>query len=315
MTLRTRPLGNSGIQVSEIGLGTWQFGNPEWNGPDADESTRIVDEALRAGCTFIDTASGYADGRSEEFLGQALQGRREQAVLCTKVWADEWTLDPRTEADRIERSVEDSLRRLRTDYLDILLVHSPPAEILDGRKAPQFAVLQRLVDSGVLRAYGVSGQQDTSAEIRTIVETTGSQAIEMRYNALYQEPAGAFEQAAAAGVGLIIKVPLESGWLSGKYDASSTFDGPRGRWSAEEIERRANLVEEFRSTLPAGVSLTHAALSHILARPEVSTVIPGTRSVEQLRDSLAAADVRLPAETLAAIDELGTGSAREPLPW
>jgi aryl-alcohol dehydrogenase-like predicted oxidoreductase len=312
--MRTRPLGASGIDVSQIGVGAWQFGSTEWNGPDEDECVAIVDEAISQGATFIDTAPAYAGGRSEEILGRALQGRRDQVVLCTKFgyWAD---APADYSADRIEESVELSLRRLRTDYVDVLLIHSPPFEVMDGTSAPHYRVLQRLQDAGTIRAYGVSGRDDTSTEITKIVETTGSKAIEIRFNALYQEPAASFEQAAKAGVGLIVKVPLESGWLSGKYTATSTFDEARSRWSPDDIARRAALVEEFQALLPAGVSTAHGALSHILARPEVSTVVPGTKSLAQLRDNLAAATLTLPEATLDAIRGLGRTHAADPLPW
>ncbi len=312
--MKTRPLGATDIAASEIGLGAWQFGETAWNGPAEDECAAIVDEAIRVGVTFIDTAPAYAGGRSEEILGQVLEGRRDQVVLCTKFgyWADG---QADYAADRIEESVEQSLRRLRTDHLDVLLIHSPSFEVMDGTTARHYGVLQRLRDSGVIGAYGVSGQADTAAEIRRIAETTGSQAIEIRFNALYQEPAAAFEEAAKAGIGLIVKVPLESGWLSGRYSATSTFDGTRGRWSPEEITRRAAMVAEFEAVLPEGVSTPHGALAHILAQPEVSTVIPGTKSLAQLRDNVAAAKVRLPQEALDAIRGLGRTHATDPLPW
>jgi aryl-alcohol dehydrogenase-like predicted oxidoreductase len=312
--MRTRPLGASGIEVSQIGVGAMQFGWSAWNGPGEEECFAIVDEAIGQGATFIDTAPAYGGGRSEEILGRVLDGRRDEVVLCTKFghWAD-GTTD--FSADRIEESVEQSLRRLRTDHLDVLLIHSPPAEFMDGTAAPHYRVLQRLQDSGAIRAYGVSGRDDTSAEIAKIVETTGSKAIEIRFNALFQEPAARFEQAAKAGVGLIVKVPLESGWLSGKYTAASTFDEARSRWSPDDIARRAALVEEFQALLPAGVSTAHGALSHILAQPEVSTVVPGTKSIAQLRDNLAAASVVLSEATLEAVRGLGRTHAADPLPW
>ncbi|MFI1018486.1 aldo/keto reductase [Streptomyces sp. NPDC020965] len=304
--MKTRKLGNTEIKVSEIGVGTHQFGAADWGGPKEEECAAIIDEALRLGATFIDTAPDYAGGRSEEILGVALQGRRDQAVLCTK-----FSVGP----DQIEQSVEASLRRLRTDYLDVLLIHSPPADVTDGTSAPHYRVLQRLKDTGVIRAYGVSGRADTAAEIRMIAETTGSQAIEIRFNALYQDPAAAFEQAAESGVGLIVKVPLESGWLSGKYTATSVFDEARSRWSADDIAHRAKLVEEFQELLPTGVRTVHAALSHILAQPQVSTVVPGTKSLAQLRENIAAVDVVLPAETLAAIRNLQNIHIDNRLSW
>jgi aryl-alcohol dehydrogenase-like predicted oxidoreductase len=312
--MKTRPLGATGIDASEIGLGAWQFGEAAWDGPAEEECAAIVDEAIRLGVTFIDTAPAYARGRSEKILGQVLEGRRDQVVLCTKFghWADGQT---DYAADRIEQSVEQSLRRLRTDHLDVLLIHSPPFDLMDGTSVQHYRVLQRLRDSGVIGAYGVSGQVDSAQEIRMIAETTGSQAIEIRFNALYQEPAAAFAAAAKAGIGFIVKVPLESGWLSGRYSATSTFDGTRSRWSADEIARRAAMVTAFEAVLPDGVSTAHGALAHILAQPEVSTVIPGTKSLAQLRDNVAATKVRLAPETLNAIRDLGRTHAENPLPW
>jgi aryl-alcohol dehydrogenase-like predicted oxidoreductase len=310
MTLRKRPLGRSGIEVSEIGLGAWQLGEEGWNGPGEEESFAIVDEALRLGCTFIDTAPAYGGNKSEEYLGRALEGRRSEVVICTKFghWGD--GSPPDFSADRIEESVERSLRRLRTDYLDVLLIHSPAIDVMDGTKVRHYEVLQRLVDSGVIRSYGVSDAEGSVEELRYIVETTGSTAAEIRFNALYQRQLELFPMAAEAGVGIIVKVPLESGWLTGKYDANTVFtDEARQRWSAQEIARRGELVAEFGALLPDGVSLTNGALRHILAQPAVSSVIPGVKSLAQLRENVAAADGTLPTETLEAISDLGKQQA------
>jgi aryl-alcohol dehydrogenase-like predicted oxidoreductase len=305
MTITTRPLGATGIDVSEIGLGAWQLGaHREWNGPGERESLEIIDEALRLGCTFIDTASPYADGRSEEYIGRALEGRREQAVICTKFgfWAPGYQEDH--SADRIEESVELSLRRLRTDYIDVLLFHGPPQDF--GGTARHWEILRRLVHSGVIRAYGVSVGSGSSAQIRDVIETTGSQVIEVHFNAIRQEPRAAFAQAAEAGVGLIANVPLQSGWLSGKYNAGSRFsDDVRGGQSPERREQMAALVGQVRDILPAGVSLPHGALQYVLAHPQISTVIPGAKSVAQLRDNVAAAHATLPAETVQALVSFG----------
>jgi aryl-alcohol dehydrogenase-like predicted oxidoreductase len=310
MTLRKRPLGRSGIEVSEIGLGAWQLGEEGWNGPGEEESFAIVDEALRLGCTFIDTAPAYGGNKSEEYLGRALEGRRSEVVICTKFghWGD--GSPPDFSADRIEESVERSLRRLRTDYLDVLLIHSPAIDVMDGTKVRHYEVLQRLVDSGVIRSYGVSDAEGSVEELRYIVETTGSTAAEIRFNALYQRQLELLPMAAEAGVGIIVKVPLESGWLTGKYDANTVFtDEARQRWSAQEIARRGELVAEFGALLPDGVSLTNGALRHILAQPAVSSVIPGVKSLAQLRENVAAADGTLPTETLEAISALGKQQA------
>lgn len=312
--MRNRPFGTSGFEVSEIGLGAWQLGAEDWNGPQGDDAVAIVEEALTLGCTFFDTAPAYAGGRSEELLGQALEGRRGDVVLCTKFGH---SADHTTDygADWIEASVEASLRRLRTDYLDILLLHSPPRPLMNGT-APQYAVLERLKDAGVIRAYGVSLRDGSGEELREVLETTGSEAVQVRFNAFCQEPLAAIEEAAAKGVGIIANVPLESGTLSGKYRADSVFEPVRSRWSRAEVARRAELVAEFERTLPEGTSTVHGALRFILAQSGVATVIPGAKSTGQLRHNLAAADEALPVESVDAIRGLWEKRLRDdPLPW
>lgn len=311
--METRTLGAAGIEVGVIGLGAWQLGNERtWGGPGPDASIAIVDEAIALGCVLLDTAPGYAEGRSEELLGRALEGRRDRVVICSKFGH---TADGRSDfgADAIEGSVRDSLRRLRTDYLDILLLHSPPTELMDG-SAPQYAELERLRDAGLIRAYGVS--LDWNHDLQRVLDTTRSQVVEVLFNAFHQDPLPGIRRAGEQGVGVIVKVPLDSGWLSGKYGAGSTFTGVRDRWSPADIERRARLVEQFGALLPAGVSMAQAALRYVLAQPGVTAAIPGAKSVAQLRENVAAADGTLPENVLARIralweDQVGS----TPVPW
>jgi aryl-alcohol dehydrogenase-like predicted oxidoreductase len=313
--MQTRSLGSTGRSVSAVGLGAWQLGNSQlWAGaPDHDESVRLVDEAVRLGVTLFDTAPGYAGGRSELILGEAMEGRRDQVVLCTKFGH---TPDGRPEWDvtAVEPAVERSLRALRTDYLDIVLMHNPPAPLYDGRAAPHYREFERLADAGVIRWYGAS--VDWAADVDTVVETTGSRVLEVLLNVFHQEPLPAVQRAALKGLGIIVKVPLDSGWLSGRYDRNATFGGVRNRWTRADIARRAALVERLRTLVPAGTSLTHAALRWLLAQPDVSSVIPGARTLDQLRDNVAAADEPLPADTVAAIERLWAQEiAPDPPPW
>jgi aryl-alcohol dehydrogenase-like predicted oxidoreductase len=312
--MRSRVLGTTGIQVSELGLGAWQLGEPSWNGPGEQESLRIVDEALTLGCTFVDTAPTYGGGRSEELLGQALQGRRQRVVVCTKFgyWPDR---SADFSPERIQASVQASLRRLRTDYLDVLLLHSPPDPTVLEASAPHYVTLERLKSQGVVRAYGVSLTEDSSAELERVLETT-SQVVEVRFNVLHQEPLAGIEQAATQGLGVIVKVPLESGWLSGRYRAASTFDDVRSRWTREEITRRARLVQGFERILPEGTPPARGALQFVLAQSAASTVAPGAKSIAQLRENVAAADGSLPSKVVAAIRDLWEREVRDaPLAW
>lgn len=314
--MKTRAFGTTGIEVSEIGLGAWQLGrSAHWpEGPDEDEAVRLVHAALDAGVTFIDTAPGYADGRSELNIGAALRGgRRDDVVICTKFGhrADGTTDWAPTS---IEASVLRSAQRMGTDHLDIVVLHSPPPEVLDGTRSEHYEVLERLKLQGVIRAYGAS--VDWGADVDTVLRTSKSQALEVRMSALFQETWPSLERARDQGVGTIVKVPLESGWLSGRYTADTVFTGVRSRWSRDDIALRAGLVDEFRSLLPAGVSVPHAALQFLLAHDGVSTVIPGARTVDLLRNSIASAATPLSSDTIAAIREFyGRRLEGSPLDW
>jgi aryl-alcohol dehydrogenase-like predicted oxidoreductase len=310
--LKRRPFGDTGLSVSEIGLGGWQLGERCWGGPDQAESIRLVHRALEAGVNFFDTAPCYAEGRSETFLGQALAGRWKDVVICTKFGRSPEGTD--FDAGRIDWSVESSLRRLGTDHLDIVLLHNPPAQMLDGRTHPHFGILERLREKGLIRFYGAS--VDWPAEIETVCDSSRSRALEVWLSAFHQEPWQAVQTAARRGLGNIVKVPLESGWLSGKYDADSSFDDVRARWSRQDIQRRAALLDRFRALLPSGVSLVHGALRFVLANPGVATVIPGAKSLAQLSDNLAAAAEPLPPGSVAAIRRLFASEIEgHPLPW
>ena len=311
--MNQRPLGATGISVSEVGLGAWQLANADWGVHDPDEAKQVIEQALDSGCDFFDTAPGYGAGRSETLLGEVLRPVRDRVSICSK-----FGHSPEGETDfsmsALRTSLEASLERLQTDYLDVYLLHSPPAELLDGNHAPHYEELERLKTEGKVRAYGVSA--DYSRDLETVLETTASSVIEVLFNVFHQEPKASFRKAQENGVGLIAKVPLDSGWLSGKYRRDSTFEGVRRRWSPEVIARRAALVEQLEALVPPDRSLTHAALQYVLAQPEVSTVIAGAKTVDQVRDNAEAAASELPPEV---VSELGSFWARElkddPLPW
>jgi aryl-alcohol dehydrogenase-like predicted oxidoreductase len=312
--MKMRPFGKTGMQVSAVGLGAWQLANPEWKLNDTNEAVRIVRAALDAGCNFFDTAPGYGYGQSEAILGQALKDVRSDVIICTKYSHHNGSGQDDFETQYIREVLEGSLRRLQTDYVDILLLHNPPRELMDGRVASQYEELERLKQEGKIREYGIS--LDWRVELEMMMNTTKAKASEVFYNALYQEPRGAFDQAYEQGVGLIIKVPLDSGWLSGRYRSNSRFDDVRDRWSPEVIARRGALVERFAEIIPSDRSMIHAALQYTLVHPAVATTIPGAKSVEQALDNFAAADSELPPDVVKAIDQLWEEEiAHDPLPW
>ncbi len=311
--MKLRPFGDTGMNVSEIGLGAWQLANPDWGVNDKSEALRIVQKSLEAGCNFFDTAPGYGGGRSEELLGEGLKSVRKDVIVCTKFGhTAEGATNFNTNA--IRHSLEASMRRLQTDYLDIVLMHNPPREIMDGRGASQYEEFERLKADGKIRAYGVS--LDWREEAELVVDTTKSKALEIFFNALYQEPLPAFKKAQENGAGIIIKVPLDSGWLSGRYRKGHNFEDIRKRWSADVVARRSELIEKFAALVPEGTSMAQAALQFILAQPQVSTIIPGAKSVQQALDNFAAADQQLSPEVVQSMVELWEQEIMsDPLPW
>jgi aryl-alcohol dehydrogenase-like predicted oxidoreductase len=312
--MQYRPFGQSGLSVSTVGFGAWQLNNPLWGGPDEAASLRLVQAALDGGCNFFDTAPGYGEGASERLLGLALRGRRDAAVICTK-----FGHPPEGETDfsagSLRPALEASLRRLQTDHVDVLLLHNPPPALLNGARAGDlYAELAALQAEGKLRVFGAS--VDWAGELAALSWSTPSGAAEVLFNAFHQEPRRAFAEAATAGLGLIAKVPLDSGWLSGKYDEHSRFAGIRARWTPEVVARRATLVRELRALLPPGLSLAQAALRFVLAHREIAVVIPGAKDLAQLEHNLAAAAEPLAPGVVAAIQDLWQRQlAASPLPW
>ncbi|ARI75631.1 aldo/keto reductase [Halobacillus mangrovi] len=306
--MKKRSLGNTEIQVSEVGFGAWQLGNEkDWGKMTDDEAIHLVSEAMDAGCNFFDTAPNYGSGKSEELLGKAFKGKRDQVVIsskCGHASNGEQTFEP----EKMISSVEESLRRLQTDYLDSLLLHNPPFSSIHG-DSPQFEVLEKLKEQGKIRAYGAS--VDTGKEMYELLNQTDSQVIEVMFNIFHQEPAEAIKAADNQGVGVITKVPLDSGWLTGKYDATSRFSGIRSRWSVEEIERRGKLVEQVRHIVGNDRSMVQAALQFILSYTEVSTVIPGAKDVQQFNQNIAASESRLSKDIIRELKDLWAEEIKE----
>lgn len=180
--------------------------------------------------------------------------------------------------------------------------------------SPQFEVLARLREEGKILAYGAS--VDSSREMFEVVRTSGSTVMEVLFNIFHQETRLAFDEAHAKGIALVVKVPLDSGWLSGKYHRKSEFSGIRSRWPKDVIERRAALVEELARLLQGQASVLEAALSFILAQEAVTTVIPGCKSIQQWDTNRAAAYHGLSPAMVEQIQAFWEERlAKDPLPW
>ena len=301
--------------VSEIGLGAWQLGvNSGWKGMPEQEAIRLVHKALDLGVNFLDTAPNYGLGTSELRLGKALKGIDRSTLVINTKFGHTDTGKTNYNANYIRESLEGSLKRLQTDYVDSLIIHNPPHEYLDGNRNDHYEILERLKDEGKIKAYGAS--LDTCDEMTLFMETTGCEVIEAFFNILHQDAANAFELAKAIEVGIIVKIPLDSGWLSGKYNENSVFDDIRSRWSEEDIKTRARLVDQLKRIIDPEMDLARAAIAFCLAYDAVATVIPGNTSIGQLENNVRSVEKPLPKALVKKLEQFYREEVRAlKLPW
>ena len=301
--------------VSEIGLGAWQLGNNSgWQSMSEKQAIEMVEKALELGINFFDTAPNYGHGTGETRLGKGLKGvDRSKIVINTKFGhTDSGTTNYSSEY--IRESLEGSLKRLQVDYVDSLIIHNPPAEYLDGTKNDHYEILERLMEEGKIRAYGAS--LDTYNDMKLLMETTNAKVIEAFFNILFQDASRAFAMAKEKEVGIIVKIPLDSGWLSGKYNAESTFNDIRSRWSREDIQTRARLVESIKEIVQAGDNLAQKAISFCLAYDAVSTVIPGNVNIAQLTSNVESINNPISREILEKLEAFYQNEVKQcNLPW
>ena len=303
------------IQVSELGFGAWQLGvESGWSAVSEADADCMIRTALDSGINFYDTAPNYGHGTSEERLGKVFKTLdRETIVVNTKFGRlDNGTVD--FSASQIRGSIERSLKRLQIDYVDSVIIHSPPRELLDGNKVDHYEILERLQDEGKIRAYGAS--IDFAVEIETMLATTNAKVFQCFFNILHQDAKRAFDTVQAHGATVIAKIPFDSGWLTGKYDAESRFEGVRARWSADDIHTRARLVDRVRDIVGEEALLTAAALRFCASFEAVSTVIPGAVSEQQLLSNIDAMQHRLDGATRNELEAFFVEEV-EPLglPW
>lgn len=310
-----RKLGSTGLEVSEIGFGAWQLGNYDaWGGMDDKTAHALIHQAIDGGINLFDTAPNYAGTNSERLLGEALKGIRDRVVIVSK-----FGHSPEGPKDfavgRFWPSLHASLGRLQTDYLDVLLLHNPDFEMYRGVD-PLWEALESARAQGKIRHYGAS--LDFAAEIETCLRNTKSEVLEILFNILHQDARRAFPIVREREAGIIAKVPLDSGWLTGRFDAYSRFNDIRSRWSENEIARRAGLVSRLDWLAADGSELVHKAIGFLLSYEDVHCVIPGVRSETQLRTNLLAAGHRVSSRDRKRLEDFWdeiTQDGRELLPW
>jgi aryl-alcohol dehydrogenase-like predicted oxidoreductase len=308
-SMQYRTLGKTGLRVSVVGLGTMVHAGHF--GPMRDEeSLSAIDTALDLGVNFIDTSDAYGAGYSETLLGQALKGRRDKVIIATK-GGNVMTGPDRGKrnfaADYIDGVLHESLKRLQTDYIDLYQLHNPTVEVI--QRGEVWDVLERRQKEGKIRHYGVS--INTMEEGVAAAQDGRSASIQVEYNLLAQEPAEAFfPLAQAANIGIIARVPLKRGILTGKLTAAD-----EQRFQGEDVRARSFKGEAFRKELAKAEqlrflvhgpvqSLVQAAIAFCLAHPAVAVTIPGARNAAQMRENAAGADVTLPADDLERLAEL-----------
>jgi aryl-alcohol dehydrogenase-like predicted oxidoreductase len=300
--MKYRPLGQSGIKVSEISFGTWAIGG-SWGQTNDGESLRALDRAMDEGVNFFDTADVYGDGKSERLLAKATKGKEDRIHIATKFCRAGDIHDPATYSEAsVRRWCEDSLKRLNRDAIDLYQIHCPPLSIL--KEGSIFGVLDRLQAEGKIRAYGVS--VESVEEGLFCLEQPGVQALQIIFNLFRQKPlAELLPKAQEREAGILVRLPLASGLLTGKFSGETKFEAEDHR-SFNRDGQQFNVGETFAG-LPFGKgvelarelswiaegreSMTRAALRWILDQPGVTCAIPGFKNVGQVDDNLAAQDV------------------------
>ncbi len=314
--MKYRALGRTGWQVSPISFGAWAIGGT-WGRVDDTESMAALRRAVELGVNFFDTADVYGDGRSERLLARLRREIREPIYVATKAGR---RLDPHVAGgytrENLTSFVEQSLRNLDCDSLDLLQLHCPPTEVYYMPEV--FGILDDLVIAGKLRYYGVSVEK--VEEGLKAIEYSGVQSVQIIFNIFRQRPADMFfREARRRRTGVLARVPLASGLLTGKFSRDTIFAADDHRnfnrrgesfdrgetFSGLDYETGLQAVEALRSIVPPGQTLAQLALRWILMFPAVTCAIPGAKRPEQVEENVRAADLPpLSDTTLARIGEI-----------
>jgi aryl-alcohol dehydrogenase-like predicted oxidoreductase len=305
--MQYRTLGRTGLRVSDVGFGAMTIGGEIFGATDDQESLRALHRALDLGMNFIDTADAYGRGHSEELIAQVLKTRRKDVILATK-GGNQFTVrqglrnfDP----DYITSALEASLKRLQIDTIDLYQLHNPSPEVM--RRGEIFDRLERFKREGKIRFYGVSLEKTEDGVVA--IETGKPDTLQVVYNILHQDPEERlFPLAQKENIGVIARVPLERGVLSGRFRSTAEFaqkDWRKGVFSEEGLAQTQAAVAKLQFLVKGDVAnLAQAALRFILSNPTVSTVIPGLRTVKQVEENLLVSGKTLPPDELARLREL-----------
>ena len=306
-----RALGRTGWKISEISFGAWGIGGDAWGPTDDAESMKALHRAVDLGVNFIDTADVYGDGHSERLVSRLKAERKEEIIVATKAGRRLPAQTPEGYSrENLTAFVDRSLKNLDTETIDLLQLHCPPSAVYDMPEV--FGILDDMVAAGKLRYYGVSVERVDEA-LRAL-RFDGVQSVQIIFNMFRLKPAETFfAEAVRRQVGILARVPLASGLLSGKLTAQSQFSDfdhrafnrhgekfDRGEtFSGVDYATGLQAVEELRGIVPPGATLAQTALLWILSHEAVTAAIPGAKSVTQVEQNAAASD--LPALDAAAM--------------
>jgi aryl-alcohol dehydrogenase-like predicted oxidoreductase len=314
--MQYRELGRTGWKVSEISFGAWAIGSA-WGNVTEEDAMAALHEAIDQGMNFIDTADVYGDGRSERLVARLLKERSETIHVATKTGRrlSEQTADGYNR-ENLTNFTERSLTNLETDCLDLVQLHCPPTEVY--YRPEVFGILDDLVQAGKIRHYGVSVEK--SEEALKAIEYPGVQTVQIIFNMFRHRPSELFfQEAKRRRVGILARVPLASGLLTGKMTRETTFASDDHRnynrygesfdvgetFSGVDYERGLQAVEEIRTLLPEGATMAQFALRWILMFDAVTCAIPGAKNPQQSRDNAQAADLPpLTDDQMAKIREI-----------
>ncbi|MFD0959884.1 aldo/keto reductase [Paenibacillus chungangensis] len=295
--MKYRRLGSTDMKVSVVGIGTWQFGGEWGRAYTQAEADAILDKGQELGINLIDTAECYGDHLSEKFIGDYISRRnREDWVIATKFGHQFHDLFSRTDkfdAGSMLEQLDASLKALKTDYIDLYQFHSGPDEAFD--KDELWTMLDKQVAAGKIKFLGTSISKNDRTHQTDASQKVGSRTIQVVYNRLDRKPEeGVFPSCQKQDLGVLARVPLASGYLSGKYKPGAEFAGndARHRHDAEERHRKLEEVQRIaREEVPEGVDMASWALAWCLKHPAVTTVIPGCKDPAQVEMNAKAAEL------------------------
>lgn len=307
--MNKRPFGKTGVEVSEVGLGCWQLGGADWGDVSEPDALAILGAAVDSGVTFLDAADVYGSGRSESLIGKFLKGCPEKIFVATKLGRTADLYPDKYTEEGLRKATEASLQRLGVEAIDLTQLHCIPTEVM--RQGDVFEWLRKLQKEGKIRHFGASVESVEEGLI--CLEQEGLVSLQIIFNIFRQKPvAELFPKVKEKGAAVIVRLPLASGLLSGKFTKDTTFGANDHRnynsdgqafnvgetFAGLPFDKGVELAGEMKAFVPESLSMVQMAQRWILDYPEVSVVIPGARTVEQARENATVSDLPELSETL-----------------